>query len=144
MRKRNKAIAAVLIVVLGPWSLAVAFGVGQSVHSIHSGQATRHSSHGKQDHSCCPGVRSDFVVPFIVPVNSGPTVPCSDRPCCAKRVPANPALVTAMPRIDPGDPQTELAAGATVKAREQAGLRAFVTSISPAPAYPVLNTVLRI
>lgn len=140
MRKRNKAIAAMLLVVLGSGSVPVAFAVGQRVHLAGNGQPTRHSPHEKRSHSCCPGVRSDFIFPVIVLANSEPIVPCSDRPCCAKRVPDKPALVTATPRMSLAEIPTRFSRDNPVVLRDTRP-RAVPDFLSP---YPDLSTVLRI
>lgn len=57
-------------------------------------------SQASKDHSCCPHLHGQIMMPPIAELPPAP-MPCGDEhPCCAKRAPENPASLPASGRVE--------------------------------------------
>jgi hypothetical protein len=95
---KKKFIGALVLASLAMWSAP--FALASSPQVAAKKQAT--TAPAKHDHSCCPGVHSQFVRPLVV-VPSPAEVPCDQHPCCVRPAPQNSAaLPAAKTTIRPG------------------------------------------
>ena len=96
---KKKFIAAVVLASLALWSVPLALA---SSPQMSAAQKASPAAPAKHDHSCCPGVHSQFVRPLLA-VPSPAEIPCEQHPCCVRPAPQNSAaLPAAKTTIRPG------------------------------------------
>jgi len=137
----SRLIAAAVLASLFGWSVPLA-QAWSGPEMARTGIASSASS--AHDHSCCPGVNSQFVRPIFV--NFAPaSMPCGDdHPCCAQHGPDNPASLPAVTRIPRFDSQASPVALPGKGSRDHAKTLAATLGSDPLQAYSLRSTVLRI
>ena len=137
MRKRVIAVVVLVALALGTVPLAFSSSARPVPATV---QKSAESGSEAQDHSCCPGIHSRFVVPVVMP--SPAEVPCEQHPCCAKQAPQHqPALPAVRTTTRPGSEGVPV----TVVHHDYHGTNSAseVIGKNPFEFYSVRSTVLR-
>lgn len=96
---KKRFIAAIVLATLAVGVAPLGFAA-ESRQTAATAQKRTEPGSAMQDHSCCPGIHSQHLLPVVMP--SPAEVPCEQHPCCAKQAPqhesALPATNTTMRR----------------------------------------------
>jgi hypothetical protein len=140
---KRRLIVAIVLASLGVWSVPVTLASPLPSGSSTAKKPSQQSSASMHDHSCCPGIPSQFVPPLFV--TPAPVLPCGNQhPCCAKQGPENPpSLPAATASARPGSEVM----GATIANQHHDGrvrLAAEVLGTNLFQSCSLRSTVLRI
>ena len=138
MGKRFIAVVVLAALALG----TVPFGFASAARPVPATvEKSAESGSEARDHSCCPSVHSQFVLPVVMP--SPAEMPCEQHPCCAKQAPQHqPALPAARTTTRPGSEGVPVSV--VHHDYHRTNLVSEVTGNNPRESYSVRSTVLRI
>jgi len=130
---KTRFIAAALVLI----SL---WGLGEPL-ALAASAATARQTATSRTHACCPGEHSSFGLPIFLS-SSLAAMPCGGQhPCCAKQVPAKPALLAVSQDHRPGLESAPVSANDGARNDRTSST---MTSAALSPSLFLRSTVLRI